>query len=102
MAWTCVAQTAALQDDDVLPLVLGGKEVALFRVEGEFFATSNVCTHQYALLSDGFCENGQVECPLHQASFDIRTGEAQCAPAREPLRIYPVKVEGDDVLVEHE
>ena len=71
----------------------------MYRSAGEFFATDNVCTHAYALLSDGYLEDGCIECPLHQARFDIRTGQALCAPATLDLKTYPVKVEGEDVLV---
>lgn len=100
MAWIRIAATSQLQDDEVMPIALGDTQLALFRSGGEFHVTDNVCTHQYALLSDGYVEDGCVECPLHQARFDLRTGEAMCAPATQPIRIYPVRVEGGDVLVD--
>lgn len=100
MAWTRIASASQLQDDEALPIALEGRQLALFRSGGEFHATDNVCTHQYALLSDGYVEDGCVECPLHQARFDLRSGEALCAPATQPIRVYPVRVEGDDVLVD--
>lgn len=100
MAWIRIAATSQLQDDEVMPIALGETQLALFRSGGEFHVTDNVCTHQYALLSDGYVEDGCVECPLHQARFDLRTGEAMCAPATQPIRIYPVRVEGGDVLVD--
>src|SRR6266498_3868758 len=56
-------------------------------------------THAHALLADGFVEGDTIECPLHQAQFEIRTGKALCGPATEDLKIYPVKVEGGDVLI---
>ena len=77
-----------------------GQQIALYRDKGEFFATSNVCTHQYALLSDGYFEDGCIECPLHQGSFDVRTGKAQCAPVTEDIKVYPLRVEGDDLLAD--
>ncbi|VCU68617.1 Naphthalene 1,2-dioxygenase system ferredoxin subunit [Pigmentiphaga humi] len=99
MNWTRIAKVADVGDDEGMPFNLDGKELALFRSDGEFFATDNVCTHQYALLSDGYVEDGCVECPLHQAQFDLRTGEAKCAPATQPIRVYPIKVEEDDIYV---
>jgi 3-phenylpropionate/trans-cinnamate dioxygenase ferredoxin subunit len=100
MAWTRIADAHQLQDDEVMPLALGDTQLALFRSGGEFHVTDNVCTHQFALLSDGYVEDGCVECPLHQARFDLRTGQALCAPATQPIRVYPVRVEGDDVMAD--
>ena len=99
MNWTRVAGTGQLEDDETLAVVVEGRKIALYRSEGEFFATDNVCTHAYALLSDGFLEDGCIECPLHQARFDIRTGKALCAPATVDVTTYPVKVDGEDLLV---
>ncbi len=100
MAWIKVASTADLENGDVISVRAGDAQVALYRDADEIFATDNICTHQYALLSDGYFDDGCIECPLHQATFDIRTGKAMCAPATKDLRTYPVKVESGDVLVE--
>lgn len=100
MTWTRIAAATQLQDDEVIPVALGDAQLALYRSAGEFHVTDNVCTHQYALLSDGYLEDGCIECPLHQARFDLRTGTALCAPATQPIRVYPVRVEGGDVLVD--
>lgn len=76
------------------------KEIAVYHLPGgEFRATDNVCSHEYALLSEGWVENGCIECPLHAAQFDIRTGKAMSAPADEDIAVYEVKVEGEDLLV---
>ena len=99
MNWTRVAATGQLEDDEALAVVVDGRKIALYRSDGEFFATDNVCTHAYALLSDGFLEDGCIECPLHQGRFDIRTGRALCAPVPVDLTTYPVKVDGAAVLV---
>lgn len=100
MAWIKIAAATQLQDDEVIPIALGEAQLALYRSAGEFHVTDNVCTHQFALLSDGYVEDGCVECPLHQARFDLRTGQAMCAPATQPIRVYPVRVEGNDILVD--
>ena len=99
MDWIRIAATGQLQDDEALAVAVGEIRIALYRSEGEYFATENVCTHAFALLSDGFLEDGCIECPLHQARFDIRTGKALCAPATQDVRTYPVKVDGEDILV---
>jgi len=101
MTWTKIATTDQLEDDDeVLPVSVAQAQLALYRSNGEFFVSDNVCTHAYALLSDGFLEDGCIECPLHQARFDIRTGRALCAPATRDIRVYPVKVDNGDILVD--
>ncbi len=99
MNWTRIASTAQLDDDEALGVVVDGRKIALYRSQGEYFATDNVCTHAYALLSDGYLEEGCIECPLHQARFDIRTGKALCEPATEDVATYPIRVEGDDIYV---
>lgn len=100
MAWTKIARTDQIADDEALPVTLGTAQIAVFKSGGEFFVTDNVCTHQYAVLSDGYVEDGCVECPLHQARFDLRTGAALCAPATVPIRVYPSKVEDGAVYVD--
>lgn len=100
MAWIRLAQQDEVAEGEVLGREAGGVPVALYRDCGEVFATSNVCTHQYALLSEGYFEDGCIECPLHQGTFDIRTGRAQCAPLTEDLKVFPVKVEDGQVFVE--
>jgi 3-phenylpropionate/trans-cinnamate dioxygenase ferredoxin subunit len=99
MNWIRIASASDLQDDEVLGLTVGGARIALYRSQGEFYATDNRCTHAEALMSEGYLEDGCIECPLHQARFDIRTGAALCAPATEPLRTYPVKREGDEIFI---
>ena len=100
MAWTRVAAADDVAEGEVVGVTAAGQQIALYRDKGEFFATSNVCTHQYALLSDGYFEDGCIECPLHQGSFDVRTGKAQCAPVTEAIKVYPLRVEGDDLLAD--
>jgi len=97
--WIKVAQVGDVEEDESLALEVNGTQLALHFTEGEYFITDNVCTHQYALLSDGYIEDGCVECPLHQAKFDLRTGKVLCDPATVDINTYPVKTEGDDILV---
>ncbi len=79
---------------------VGEREIALYHLpDGEFRATDNVCTHEYAQLSDGWLENGEIECPLHAARFDVRTGKVLCAPADVDLPVFEVRVDGADVMI---
>jgi naphthalene 1,2-dioxygenase system ferredoxin subunit len=98
--WLDVAARDDIPDDDVIGVDLGGKSLALYGVDGEVYATDNICTHGHARLCDGFLEGHEIECPLHQGRFDIRSGKAMCAPLTEDVKIYPIKVEDGRVLVE--
>jgi 3-phenylpropionate/trans-cinnamate dioxygenase ferredoxin subunit len=71
--------------------------ISVFHAGGEYFAVDDTCTHQDASLADGWVDGCFVECPLHAALFDLRTGLPTCLPAKNPLRTYPVVV-ADGVL----
>ena len=73
--------------------------VALFNVDGDFYAIEDVCTHDGGPLAEGELEGDEVECPRHSARFSVRTGQPLCMPAVEPVDCYEVKVEGEDILV---
>jgi len=100
MAWHRVAKSGDINDNGVIGVSVEGHDIAVYRLGDEYYATQNICTHEAAYLSDGFVEDGCIECPLHQATFEIRTGRVVREPAEEDLRTYPVKVEGEDILVE--
>jgi nitrite reductase/ring-hydroxylating ferredoxin subunit len=82
-----------IAEDAPVQVRLGNEAaIAVYRVGGCFYALDDVCTHEFAFLSEGFCEAGVIECPLHQARFDVRTGESLGPPASEPVAVYPVEV----------
>jgi naphthalene 1,2-dioxygenase system ferredoxin subunit len=95
--WTDAAPVDDVPADDVIGMVISGKDLALYSVEGEIFATDNICTHGHARLCEGFLEGHEIECPLHQGKFDVRNGKPTCAPVTEAIRSYPVKIEGGRV-----
>jgi nitrite reductase/ring-hydroxylating ferredoxin subunit len=80
-------------------LSLRGIPIALYSLDEGIFATHDECTHAYALLSDGYLEDAVVECPLHGAMYDVRTGKC-LAVADCDVRTYKVKLEDGQVLVE--
>src|SRR5689334_17703079 len=100
MAWQKAASLSDLADGGVVGVHVGATPVALYKRGGEVFATHGICTHAMAILADGFVDDGKIECPLHQGLFDIKSGKALTAPLTEDLRTYPVKIEGNDVLVD--
>ncbi|MEJ8859221.1 MULTISPECIES: non-heme iron oxygenase ferredoxin subunit [Variovorax] len=95
--WTDAATVEDVPADDVIGMIVAGKDLALYSVEGEIFATDNICTHGHARLCEGFLEGHEIECPLHQGKFDVRNGKPTCAPVTEAIRSYPVKIEGGRV-----
>jgi naphthalene 1,2-dioxygenase system ferredoxin subunit len=99
-AWIDIVSKDDVPEDDVMGIDINAKSIALYQVDGEIFATDNICTHGNARLCDGFLEGHEIECPLHQGKFDIRNGKAMCAPLTEDIQIYPVKIEGGRVFVE--
>ena len=95
--WTDAAPVDDVPAEDVIGMIVSGKDLALYSVEGEIFATDNICTHGHARLCEGFLEGHEIECPLHQGKFDVRNGKPTCAPVTEAIRSYPVKIEGGRV-----
>ena len=95
-----VAKVEDIPDGEALQADAGGESVALVQVNGEVFCVQDICTHEHAHLSEGFCEGYEIECPLHGSIFDVRTGEVKSLPATEDLKTFPVKVEDGEVLVE--
>ncbi len=93
------------QVDDVKPGEMLGIEddklppVAIYNVDGEFYATSNICTHAIALLTEGYLDGDEVECALHGGCFNVKTGEATEFPCEEPLETFEVEVNDGAVFV---
>jgi 3-phenylpropionate/trans-cinnamate dioxygenase ferredoxin subunit len=79
---------------------LGDKQIALFNHEGEYYALDDMCSHAEASLSEGDVYDCKVECPLHGAEFDLKTGDAVTLPATKPVNKYKVDVEDDYIFLE--
>lgn len=97
--WTDALARDDVPEGDVIGIQVAGRDIALYEVDGEVFATDNLCTHGAARMSDGFLEGHEIECPLHQGRFDVCTGKAMCAPLTENIRTYPVKIENLRVML---
>ncbi|MDT7797504.1 MAG: 3-phenylpropionate/trans-cinnamate dioxygenase ferredoxin component [Actinomycetota bacterium] len=78
----------------------GPVPIAVFHTEAGFFAVDDTCTHQDASLADGWLEGCFVECPLHAAQFDLRTGAPTCLPAKKAVRTHRVAVTDGVVYVD--
>ena len=104
MSWQRVCAVSELPTDGALGVEVGGQAVAVARVGGELFAVDDLCSHAEVALSEGDVEivDGVpvIECWLHGSAFDLRSGAPTNLPATEPVTVHPVRVEGDDVLVD--
>jgi nitrite reductase/ring-hydroxylating ferredoxin subunit len=91
--WAALCPLDSLPEGEgMYPFEIGSRRVVIYRVEGAIYATDNVCSHAFALLTDGWLEDGLVECPLHGAQFDVRTGEAVRGPADCPVATFQTRV----------
>ena len=97
--WIDVAALNAVGEGDTIGIEAGGRDIALYKVEGAVFATNNSCTHGQARLCDGFLDGFEIECPLHQGMFDVRNGNAVCTPPDENIRIYPVRIKAGRIFL---
>ena len=86
-------------EEGAVRVIVGGLPLAVVRSEGEIYAIFDVCSHQDVPLSEGDVEDGGIECWLHGSRFDLTTRRPTSLPATKPVPVYPVKIDGDDVLV---
>ena len=99
--WIRVAALADVAAGTAVAVETMGLQIALCHVEGRgIHAIDNVCTHAFALLTDGWFEGCLIECPLHAGQFDVTNGQGQGAPIDEDVRTYRTKVEGGEVFIE--
>lgn len=97
--WTALCPRADLENGNMYPFEIGERRVLLCVVDDEVYATNNVCSHAFALLSDGWLEEGLVECPLHGAQFDVTTGAPVMGPADCPINTYQTRERDGQVEV---
>jgi naphthalene 1,2-dioxygenase system ferredoxin subunit len=97
--WVRAASRGDLAEGEPLGAEVAGRSIALYDIDGNLFATDNICTHAYARLSDGWLDGEVIECPLHAARFDVRTGKVLDPPATEDLKTYPVRVVDGEIQV---
>ncbi len=95
-----VAKITDIAEGKGLCVDVNGKKIGLFNLAGEVFAIDDICTHAHAALSEGDVSGDEIACPLHFATFNIRSGECTGPPADEDLATYPVQVVGEDIEVE--
>ena len=90
--WTNVAAASEIGPGEHRVVDIDDVAIAVFNLDGAYFAIEDVCTHDFGTLTGGCVEGGEIMCPRHGARFDIRTGEALTPPAYEPVATFPVRI----------
>ena len=90
-----------LDEGSILAVRINGERIALYKIDGEVHATSEMCSHSECSLEDfgKIVENDQVECICHGARFRIKTGDVTRSPAEVPLKTYPVRIDNDEIWI---
>ncbi|CAI7978357.1 putative 3-phenylpropionate/cinnamate dioxygenase ferredoxin subunit [Frankia sp. Hr75.2] len=99
MGWERACAADDLPPGEVLRLDVD-PPIAVYNVDGEFYATADTCSHAESSLAEGYLEGDTIECVWHFARFCVRNGKALSLPATVDLRTYAVRLEDGDVLVE--
>lgn len=87
-----VAHVSEFEDEEMISVEINDEEILVCQVENSFYALSNICSHAHVELSDGELDGCFVTCPLHFSKFDVRTGEPQGPPAKNPVQVFEVVV----------
>ena len=102
MSFVRACALADLGDGTALRAEVDGLDVAIVRDGDDVYAIEDECSHAAVALSEGEVDGCEIECWMHGSCFDLRSGEPTNLPATEPVPVYPVRVEGEDVLVDTE
>jgi 3-phenylpropionate/trans-cinnamate dioxygenase ferredoxin subunit len=94
-----VATVDEVEPGDRLFIEIDGTMIALFNLNGTYYAIQDVCSHDDGPVAEGDLEGNEIICPRHGARFDVRTGEVLSLPAAVDIPAYPVRVEGEEILI---
>ena len=97
--FVAVAKTTDVKPGQMESFAIDGKRVLIANWEGTLFATQDLCTHDNGTLGDGELVDGEIECPRHGGRFDLKTGAVTALPPMFPIKTFPIKTEGDTILV---
>lgn len=95
-----IASKNEIENGSMKTFEVNGKKVAIANMDGQFFAIDDTCSHAQCSLGEGFLDEQTVICPCHGSTFDVSNGKVLSLPATQNVGSYPVKVEGDDILVQ--
>ena len=89
--WVTVASRGAIGEGEILAATANGQPIALYNIDGEIYATDNLCSHAFAYLSDGWLDGDVIECPLHAGRFEVKTGKGLGPPIPCDIRTYKTR-----------
>ena len=98
--WLFVCNADSMDVEDIFRFDHNNTTFCIYRLDDGFFATDGICTHEAVHLEDGLVMDGEIECPMHQGVFDIKTGKAISPPACDDLKTYSIKVEENKVYIQ--
>jgi 3-phenylpropionate/trans-cinnamate dioxygenase ferredoxin subunit len=99
LEFLAVATTEEVGSGQRILVDIGDLSLAVFNIAGKYFAIADICSHDGGPLAEGEVDGASIECPRHGGAFDLATGRATRPPAVEDIPAYPVRVEGDQILV---
>ncbi|MFV1996636.1 MAG: Rieske (2Fe-2S) protein [Acidiferrobacterales bacterium] len=94
-----LANINCLNAGNMMCITIDDKGILLANIDGTFYATDEMCTHEDARLCTGSLKDEYVKCPLHGSRFNLKTGRVVDDPADEALRTYPLRIEKDQILI---
>lgn len=100
--WVRVCSVSEIAGEDIFGFEVSGRPVAIYNLGGKYYATEALCTHEQANLVDGYLCDGIIECPKHNARFEVSTGKCLRRPAKVDLKTFPVKGEGGEIYIQVE
>ncbi len=95
--WIDICAENALSDGENIIIDVDGTDVAVFKLDGDFYAIEDVCSHDGAEIASGLLDGDEIVCPRHGARFCVKTGEVKCAPAYENIDTFPIQIENGRV-----
>ncbi|MEK0345382.1 MAG: non-heme iron oxygenase ferredoxin subunit [Nitrosopumilus sp.] len=98
--WIKACDLEQVKEGQLFGLTVNDKKILLANIKGKIHATDLICTHANADLSTGFLSEEGVRCPLHLSVFNLENGEPQTLPAENPLKVYNVKIDNNEIYVE--
>ena len=99
--WISVFSVDDIENGQHRVVDIDDTEVVIFKVDNDFFAIENVCSHDGGEIASGVLENGEIICPRHGARFCIKTGDVKSPPAYEGVEYYAVRIENNIVQIQN-
>ena len=100
--WLEVSDDSGIEIEDIIRFDHGNKTYCIYNIKDGFFATDGMCTHEEVHLEDGLVTDDEIECPMHQGIFNIKTGKVVLDPPCDDLKTYPIKIENDQIFIDVE